>query len=149
MTCRQQTYDYRTRVIISRGLYFFYPFFTAAYTAERPLFLDSFFPKSVSSTSRLLQRWEYIDIWYMYLPYADHYKPRLVFFYPIFHCGLYCRAFYISISLFDKMFSLFHKFHISAWFTSTLNKHQILKFLCINHDFNNKIALYTVKKKCL
>ena len=34
-------------------------------------------------------------------------------------------------------------------YTSTLNKHQILKFLCINHDFNNKIALYTVKKKCL
>ena len=34
-------------------------------------------------------------------------------------------------------------------YTSTLNKHQILKFLCINHDFNNKIALYTGKKKCL
>ena len=36
---------YRTRAIISRGLYFFYPFFTAAagYIAEQPLFLDSFF----------------------------------------------------------------------------------------------------------
>jgi hypothetical protein len=36
---------YRMRAIISRGLYFFYPFFIAVapYTAERPLFLDSFF----------------------------------------------------------------------------------------------------------
>jgi hypothetical protein len=35
---------YHTCAIISHGLYFFYPFFTAAatYTAERPLFLDSF-----------------------------------------------------------------------------------------------------------
>ena len=29
-----------------------------------------------------------------YLPYAHHYKPRLIFFYPIFHCGYYCRAAY-------------------------------------------------------
>ena len=27
-----------------------------------------------------------------YLLYVRHYKPRLVYFYPIFHCGLYCRA---------------------------------------------------------
>jgi hypothetical protein len=32
-------------------LYFFYPFFTAAvaYTAERPLFIDSFFPSGIAS----------------------------------------------------------------------------------------------------
>ena len=24
--------------------------------------------------------------------YARHYKPQLVHFYPIFHCGIYCRA---------------------------------------------------------
>ena len=31
----------------------------------------------------------------IYVPYARHYKPRLVFFLPIFHygCGLYCRQF--------------------------------------------------------
>jgi hypothetical protein len=41
---------YRTRAIISRDLYFFYPFFTAAaaYTAERALFLDSFFPSGIA-----------------------------------------------------------------------------------------------------
>ena len=33
---------YRTRAIISRGLYFFNPFFTAAYTAERPIFHFTF-----------------------------------------------------------------------------------------------------------
>ena len=27
------------------------------------------------------------DLW---IPYARHYNPRFVFFYPIFHCGLYC-----------------------------------------------------------
>ena len=27
-----------------------------------------------------------------YLPYVRHYKPRLVHFYPIFHCSLYFRA---------------------------------------------------------
>ena len=26
------------------------------------------------------------------LPYAHHYNPRFVYFYPIFHFGLYCRA---------------------------------------------------------
>ena len=26
------------------------------------------------------------------IPYARHYNPRFVYFYPIFHCGLYCRA---------------------------------------------------------
>ena len=30
------------------------------------------------------------------IPYAGHYKPRLVYFCPIFHCGLYCRAVYIT-----------------------------------------------------
>ena len=30
-----------------------------------------------------------------WLTYARHYKPRLVFFKPIFHCGLYFRAAYI------------------------------------------------------
>ena len=37
--------------IISRGLYFFYPFFTtaAAYTTERQLFLDSFFPSEITT----------------------------------------------------------------------------------------------------
>jgi hypothetical protein len=28
--------------------------------------------------------------------YTRHYKPRLVYFYPIFHCRLYCRAVCIS-----------------------------------------------------
>ena len=39
-----------THAIISRSLYFFYPFFTAAaaYTAERSLFLDSFFPSGIA-----------------------------------------------------------------------------------------------------
>ena len=31
-----------------------------------------------------------------YLPYARHYNPRFVFFYIIFHCGLYSRAVYIA-----------------------------------------------------
>ena len=30
------------------------------------------------------------------IPYARHYNPRFVFFYPIFHCGLFCRAVYTS-----------------------------------------------------
>ena len=30
-----------------------------------------------------------------YVPYARHYKPRLVYFLPpFFHCGLYCRVIY-------------------------------------------------------
>ena len=32
----------------------------------------------------------------VHIPYARHYKPRLVYFYPIFHCGLYCRAVHIN-----------------------------------------------------
>ena len=34
-----------------------------------------------------------------YLLYVRHYKPRLVYFYPIFHCGLYFRA----ASIADKL----------------------------------------------
>ena len=30
------------------------------------------------------------------LLYACHYNPRFVYFYPIFHCGLYCRVVYIA-----------------------------------------------------
>jgi hypothetical protein len=43
--------NYQMRTIISRGLYLFYPFFTAAaaYTAERPLFLDYLIPSVVAS----------------------------------------------------------------------------------------------------
>ena len=33
------------RAIISRGLYFFTPFFTVVYTAERVIFHGSFFPR--------------------------------------------------------------------------------------------------------
>ena len=42
--CLESTDNYRTRAIISRGLYFFYPFFTeaAVYNAERSLFLILF-----------------------------------------------------------------------------------------------------------
>ena len=29
-----------------------------------------------------------------YVPYARHYKPRLVYFLPLFYCGLYCRVIY-------------------------------------------------------
>ena len=44
-----------------------------------------------------------------YLPYACHYKPRLVYFYPIFQCGLYCRVVNITDNLCTKnrKFSIF------------------------------------------
>ena len=34
-----------------------------------------------------------------YIPYERHYKPRLVYFLPHFHCGLYCRAVTITDNL--------------------------------------------------
>ena len=37
-----------------------------------------------------------------YIPYARHYNPRLVYFYPIFHCGLYCKAVSITDNLCTK-----------------------------------------------
>ena len=39
-----------------------------------------------------------------YLPYARHYNPRFVYLYPIFHCGLYCRAVNISGFFFHLTF---------------------------------------------
>ena len=36
------------------------------------------------------------------IPYARHYKPCLVYFYPIFHCGLYCRAISSTDNLYTK-----------------------------------------------
>ena len=41
-------------------------------------------------------------LWYLQLPYARHYNPRFVFFYPIFHCGLYCREVTVTDSLCNK-----------------------------------------------
>ena len=32
--------------------------------------------------------------WKQWKPYARHYKPQFVHFYPIFHWGLYCRVVY-------------------------------------------------------
>ena len=36
------------------------------------------------------------------IPYARHYNPRFVFFYPIFHCGLLCRAVSVTDNLCTK-----------------------------------------------
>ena len=43
----------------------------------------------------------------------------------------------------------YYHIHISAWFTSSLNKQQILMLFYGNHELDNKIGLHTVKKKCL
>ena len=44
------------------------------------------------------------NIWHgdKYVPYARHYNPRFVYFYPIFHCGLYCRAVSVTDNLCTK-----------------------------------------------
>ena len=38
-----------------------------------------------------------------HIPYAHHKKPRLVSFYPIFHCCLYCRTVNITNNLCTKL----------------------------------------------
>ena len=45
-------------------------------------------------------KWKKMGNWD--LPYVRHYKPWLVYFFPIFHCGLYCRAVIITDNLCTK-----------------------------------------------
>ena len=76
------------------------------------------------------------------LPYARHYKPWLVFFLPIFHCGcgLYCRAAIISWFFFLSGIASIYCWQLDHVIYLVLRKKELLANLC---KFNKMTTIFT------